>query len=926
MKALALLFFAQSLFFAAYAQEFRIAELDVSCVGSPRCQGVEESLNYLKQNFTDELHFKNTLKSILSPEGVSSFRYQLISDNEQIKMQGELKLNSELASFEIKINSDMSVELPALLPLREGDYLRESKIRQVEETLEEYISAQGFSDVNFRWNSKDIGEGVEVELEIDAIDAITIAEVEVVSDSQFLGNIGKKFMAGHVGDKLNLSVIKASIDELRQTFLGYGYYLNEINLSYDVKGSHAKILIEISNRDLYAFHIKNNDHFTTYELKGYLKSAILSYRRSLTAEAIVQRLEELYAQQGFLDAIFSVRLDRYENIAGDYLNVYEIDVNEKLRTRIQSLDFSGNAELSDEEVEKFFRKDASDVVKAGYYQQEYIDQFAQILRKHYIGKGYVAAQVDSARVRIENGVAYVNYRVREGLKAEIRKINFRGASLDLSNQLKEQISNKEKAPFNPLTLKQDLDNVEIYLQNQGYYFAQIAEKEKGIVEYTRDSSEVDIEVELSAGEKITVNRILIVGNRKTKSMLIRRYLEFEQGKYLTRDSVGMTQTNLLSLNIFSNVTIEPIPISSKLVDIVITVKEKDFGLLEVAPGIRTDLGPKLSLNLDYNNLEGMNKRVSFRGQVNQRINLYSLDKRRRRESNSLVEYDLATNYSENQIFGTKVNFNAGLSFFRRRFFAFDADISRINYTLTRAITSRFSVSMRQQYENIEQFDATYEREEGTFRIGSLTPTVTWDLRNNRINPTSGGWFNLSMEVANPALLSQDTEDLRVDYYKVISRNRFYIPYDRGALAMSFVMGMQENLAKGRGYIPNIKAFRLNGIDIVRGFEDSEINTLTSQQDISQVRIDDKAYMAVMKIEPRYFLSDSTILGVFYDAGRVFVNDYDLEELRSSVGVSFKYLTPVGSLDFDYGIKLLRKRGESGSLESPGRLHVSIGFF
>jgi outer membrane protein insertion porin family len=50
------------------------------------------------------------------------------------------------------------------------------------------------------------------------------------------------------------------------------------------------------------------------------------------------------------------------------------------------------------------------------------------------------------------------------------------------------------------------------------------------------------------------------------------------------------------------------------------------------------------------------------------------------------------------------------------------------------------------------------------------------------------------------------------------------------------------------------------------------------------------------------------------------------DLRQSVGVTFKVVTPVGTLDFDYGIKLLRKKDQSGNLEAPGRFHVSIGFF
>src|SRR5690606_14808301 len=133
-----------------------------------------------------------------------------------------------------------------------------------------------------------------------------------------------------------------------------------------------------------------------------------------------------------------------------------------------------------------------------------------------------------------------------------------------------------------------------------------------------------------------------------------------------------------------------------------------------------------------------------------------------------------------------------------------------------------------------------------------------------------------------------------NYYKLISRNRFYIPMGDVTLAVSTSLGIQKNLAKNtndvengdesNGYIPNIKVFRLTGVDLVRGFEDDEINRLVTGEDISEVRVDDTAYMANLKFEPRVFISDSTMLGVFYDAGRVFVGSPDYGELRSSVGV------------------------------------------
>jgi outer membrane protein insertion porin family len=105
-----------------------------------------------------------------------------------------------------------------------------------------------------------------------------------------------------------------------------------------------------------------------------------------------------------------------------------------------------------------------------------------------------------------------------------------------------------------------------------------------------------------------------------------------------------------------------------------------------------------------------------------------------------------------------------------------------------------------------------------------------------------------------------------------------------------------------------------------------MNRLPNDNDISEIRVDNRAYLANFKLEPRYFISDNLMAGVFYDAGRVFINRVDLGELNDSVGVTFKILTPVGTLDFDYGIKLLRKKDASGNLEDPGRFHVSIGFF
>ena len=129
----------------------------------------------------------------------------------------------------------------------------------------------------------------------------------------------------------------------------------------------------------------------------------------------------------------------------------------------------------------------------------------------------------------------------------------------------------------------------------------------------------------------------------------------------------------------------------------------------------------------------------------------------------------------------------------------------------------------------------------------------------------------------------------------------------------------------RGYIPRVKVFRLEGVDIVRGFEDIEINRLDEGIDISEKIIDDQVYFLNLKLEARRFLTPTLIGALFYDAGRISTETFTFNDLRHSVGTSLKFLTPVGTLNFDYGLKLSRKMID-GEKESFGRAHLAIGFF
>ena len=115
------------------------------------------------------------------------------------------------------------------------------------------------------------------------------------------------------------------------------------------------------------------------------------------------------------------------------------------------------------------------------------------------------------------------------------------------------------------------------------------------------------------------------------------------------------------------------------------------------------------------------------------------------------------------------------------------------------------------------------------------------------------------------------------------------------------------------------------MDNIRGYNSSEINSVENGKDISEYIIDDLASFANLKLELRKMFSDNLLISGFLDMGRVAPRIINFDDLRSSVGLSLKFLTPVGTLNFDYGVKLEREV-VNGEKEQFGRFHLLVGYF
>lgn len=742
-------------------------------------------------------------------------------------------------------------------------------------------------------------------------------------------------LVGHTWDPV---LMKIKIDQIGKEIFQSGYLT--VTTKTQIKGKPDKIIISVSINvgERTAFEFRGNTIFTRQEIQSKLVERIKNDFGKTDQKMMSGFIAEEYETAGYFNTIVKGTFLIGRTKEGTRVKNYFFNITEGEKIPVNKITLRGGYHISHDELMEILKKNGSGLASNMFYDKAFFDNFTDIIKREYLRRGYPFAEVSLPRIisQDEEDGMDLEYSVNEKQQVILSKISMTQVPLEDQVKIKELLANHENKPINIIEMEKDLKRVVGFLQAQGYYFATITNlNANNLIIYDKTQTQAELNIELATDRKVCFNDTIVNGNIKTKSEVIYREVNFPQGEIITSERLDEIKHKITGLGLFSSIKVSPYMLfdgntsNCAKTNLVIQVKEKDFGLVELAPGYRTDLGKKLSVNSTYNNFMGMNRSLSLKTQVNRRDNLLGFDEGRKLENHRMWEYSIKTSYIEPYVFydffKKQLEFEFSLSDQRKRFYGFDADIFRLSPQFSRNFTKYFSSSIKWQFEKINQFDATLAKDNDNFSIGGITLTSALDFRDDPINTRRGPYFNLSAELANPYLGSMKSKELEVNFIKVISRNKYYYPINDFTLAFSLATGMEKNLANN-GYIPSIKVFRLDGYDEIRGFDDAEINHLISGEAIGDVIIKNTAFFTAFKFEPRYNITDNIQVDLFFDAGRVSVNSYLPFNLRTSAGLGFKFLTAVGALDFSYGVKLHKKTYNGGVNDSVGRFHLSIGYF
>jgi outer membrane protein insertion porin family len=182
--------------------------------------------------------------------------------------------------------------------------------------------------------------------------------------------------------------------------------------------------------------------------------------------------------------------------------------------------------------------------------------------------------------------------------------------------------------------------------------------------------------------------------------------------------------------------------------------------------------------------------------------------------------------------------------------------------------------------------------DGNGWVTTLEGASTWDLTNDRINPTRGRVTFLRAAWAPPGV-SEAT------YVLGETGTSVYVPWRSTVLAVRGVVGLARPTSGDTKLLPG-RRFFLGGANTNRGFERNMLGPL----DDANQPVGGQASL-LFNVEERFPIVWILRGAVFLDVGQVWTETsaIRLETLQPSGGGSLMFQTPVGPVRFDLGVRL-----------------------
>lgn len=713
----------------------------------------------------------------------------------------------------------------------------------------------------------------------------SIASVAIEGNQRVESRTIISYLGLKAGDKFK----QADIDNALKNLYATGFFA-DVKL---LKSGNSLVVRVVENPIVNKVAFEGNSKIETADLEKEMELKARSVFSQDKVQSDVKRILDIYRRSGRYNAVVEPKI--IEEDQNRVNLVYEITEGEA--AHVEKINFIGNKIFSDSDLRKAIRTEETRWYKffsdSDKYDPDRLQYDQELLRRYYVGEGFADFQVKSAHGELspKKDAFYLTFVVDEGVKYKFGDVQVTSELKDGEKpDFSDVITSKTGKTYDAGKVDETIEAMTKRLGDLGYAFVDIQPK----LERNQEKQLINLTYVIKPGPRVYVERINVTGNVRTLDEVIRREFRVSEGDAYNNSKLQRSEQRLNNLGFFEKVDIKNEQGSAPDKTVVnVDVKEKSTGEVTIGAGFSSTDGVLGDFGVSERNLLGRGQELKTRLTVAAR--------RKQIELGFTEPYFLDRDISAGfDIYRTKQDFLQQSSY--------NMDTKGVNlrssYALQEKLQHAFNYSLRENnVTDVTPEASTYIKQQVGVNVNSsVGQSLTYDDRNNKLDPSSGYYFRISQEFAG---LGGDSHYLKHEvkssyYYPITSKWRTSV---MGSAGYMFGIGGNDVRINDRFFV---------GGDDLRGFRNSGIGPRdTDTRDALGGNI---YYTGTAELKFPLGLPDELgVAGaVFSDVGSLWKIDgvttgvTDDSAPRVSVGAGILWASPFGPIRIDFAHALVKQ--------------------
>src|SRR5437588_339032 len=495
--------------------------------------------------------------------------------------------------------------------------------------------------------------------------------------------------------------------------------------------------------------LSKDDFKDTLEIKQYQILDQEAVRKS------AKKIQEKYVEKGFFLAEVTPKIVPQPNNEVDVV----FQINEHAKVTVKEVRFVGNKAIGSEELKAAMLTQEgtpfSFLSGAGTYREEAFQRDEIVLQGLYFDVGYIYVKFGKPAIELspDRRFIFITMTIDEGEPYDVGKIDVSGDLLEPREKLLSLVITHTGERFSKSRLQRDMQVLLDVYKDKGYAYANVTPD----TAVDAEKKSVDLTYVFQKGNLVTIEKIEVVGNSKTRDKVIRREMRINEGDLYSGTGVRLSKQRVTGLGFFDNVEINNRRGSGddKMV-LEVSVKEKLTGTFQIGFGFTGGESFFGQAQLAQNNLFGYGHTASLALQISSIRQLFQLS------------------YLDPYLFDTPWTGSIDLYRSELIFSGFDRQANGFALTAGYEVFEDFRLFTTYTLGKVNVVASggsndLLANQFSSGRTSSIRVSFNYDRRDNRLFPTNGHLESASAEFAAAAFDSQNL----FQRYRLIER--FYRP-------------------------------------------------------------------------------------------------------------------------------------------------------